>query len=273
MPDTYGFLRFQIAGVAFFLYFMLFISPFVSSATTAALYADGNRLIAGVGLVIALGMPIGYIIHQFAVNKYRGEAQRRPAHLLLEKMIEKTSPALLPPSSLPSERFQLVDSFLVFFLRLSVSETDTARTVKEEVTEKLDERWSHIYARLAVGTYCVQAAVWATIVTLALSLLPAAFPWQPLTAGIGGTFVIGPSQAGIALGLMAATVIIIGYMNRYVPKLWAEICTMEYTLLLTKTQEVEDSLKSFADPARVRADLQSEIKPRRRFYWGTLGSR
>ncbi|MEE9236390.1 MAG: hypothetical protein V3U52_01175 [Thermoplasmata archaeon] len=267
MPDTYGFLRFQVAGVAFFLYWMVFLSPFVSGPTVQEILSDGNRLVAGVGLILILGMPVGYVIHQFIVNRYRGEVHRRESHGVLESIIEDTCPDLLPPKGPgDTKRFEVLDSLLSFFSSVSASDQSYIRTVEEVISKRLNGRWSHLYARLALGTYSILGAVGATVGTLLLSIfLPHDFPWQPVVLLTRGRFEIGPISILVAVLLAVLIYLLVWRMNSYLPKLWTEICDMEYMLIERKREEIQAALKDITDPVKVGADLRSPSIRRKSF--------
>ncbi len=259
MPAAYRFLRFQIAGVAFFLYWMAFLSPFVSQQTAEVLLSDGGRLIAAVGLLFVFSMPIGYVIHQFAVNRKRSRVHRRSAHDLLESIIDRTNSELLPTDD-KNKRFQVLDALLTYFSRTPADSPDPA---DDSIADELDGRWSHFYARIGLGFYSALPALVVALVTLGLSyFLRPDSPWQPVSLLVAGRFTAEPLSFVVLFLLVAIGAAIILGMNRYLAKLWTEINGIEYMLMLRRHQQVEDTLRNVENPEQVGNDL------RRPSVWG-----
>ncbi len=255
MPETYGFLRFQIAGVAFFMYLLFFLIPFVTNATATRVLSDGNRLIAAVGLIFVLSMPIGYIVHQFVVNEFRSERRRRPSHDYIENLVEREQPMILPDSG--KARFQILDGLVTFFQSLAARGRRWSSTSEEVTSRQLSRRWSHLYARLALGTYSIVAAIIALILLLALSHLPPQGPWDLLVILLRDRFQVDPLRGLISVVLLLAALGFAGLMNRYQEKLWREICVLELTLLDSKVSDIQSALNEIQDPENFGLLLRS----------------
>jgi len=121
-------------------------------------------------------------------------------------------------------------------------------TVEEPALEKVDTRWSHLYARLALGQYSFLPAVVATLVTVLLSRVDT-LPWQPVHLALEGNLDTGVANWIISGVLMGMVGVFIVRMNTYVGKLRVEIGVLEAGVLDMKQAAVRSTLTSLTNPS------------------------
>ena len=120
-----------------------FISSFLENMEASL------AIIAGLFL---LSLPLGYCEHQWVVNVYRSEKAIRTVHNILKDMVLEAQESYKTEKEKPFFK-KLNDleenSFLTALLGLSVYSKNSP--IDTTIFTRLSDRWSHFYARRAVG--------------------------------------------------------------------------------------------------------------------------
>jgi len=183
-------------------------------------------IVAGLFL---LSLPLGYCAHQWAVNVYRSEKAARTVHNVLKDMVLKAQESHETKKEKPFfSKFNASEenSFLTALLDLCIYSTNSP--LDTTIFTRLGDRWSHFYARRAVGRLApiisVVLFVGVLIVGQFLSW-PLVFQWQN------------------ALGSLLIWVLIFVFcllvIDSYSKKIQLEIGYLETTAVLANKDEME----------------------------------
>jgi hypothetical protein len=242
MPSEYKFLRFEIVGLFSVIFFLIGILPLIRIELIANTLSALSTSLSILASLLLLSLPLGYWEHQFIVNKYRSEKRNRPAMLFLQEMILTPK---IPENGKKGKAFyntlstRKKSALLASLLDLCVY--SNASGVSDSIYERLADRWSHFYARKAVGVLAPIIGIILFIIGLIVgtAIWPNAFSfdWQRIIVSI----IIWVVIFAISFYLI----------DRYSFKIWEEVCFLESEIVLSKKEEnrllVEDVIERVAE--------------------------
>jgi hypothetical protein len=231
MSAEYRFLRFEIVGIATIAFLLIGIFPMLDSTFLSSLLARMDASLAIVAGLFLLSLPLGYVEHQLVVNAYRSPGSKRAVFEVLEDMVVEIEESYKKNEKTAKQCFfQELDSvrknsFLTILLDFCIY-SNTAR-VNSSVFSRLSDRWSHFYARRAVGKYAPMFSIVLWIILLILGLLVS---W-PLSFQL---------QNFVLAGLWWITVfwLIGGKIDSYSKKIWFEISFLETSIVLANRDKI-----------------------------------
>lgn len=231
MPDPaeYRFLRFEIVGLSTIIFLLLGIWPMLESAFVSSLLGNLEASLAIIAGFFLLSLPLGYFEHQWVVNVYRSEEAGRTVHKILKDIVLETQKSYKTKKEKPFfSKFDDVEeiSFLAALLDLSIYSKKSL--VDTPIFTRLSDRWSHFYARRAVGRLApiVSAAllVMGLIVGQLLSW-PLVFKWPN---------IVGSISIWVSVFVFCFFVI-----DSYSRKLQLEIGYLESAIVLSNKDEIK----------------------------------
>lgn len=229
--ESYRLLRFELPSFAVFLYVLMLLAPFLLRADISQ--ARVLAILSVAGTIFVASIPIGYLIHQFYVNKYRRKKTKRPSHALLELWINGSiSEEDAYRRWTDEKRFTFIDSMLAFSYAVS------KESCSKHVSNSLSTRWSHFYARCAIGWHSL--VVSAIIVAAVVLLSEYAF-------SLGFFLEITCVRVAVSLCLFVAFLIVLLLMNSYIRKLLDEISMIEVNFLLCNEEAIRKHLVAIRD--------------------------
>jgi hypothetical protein len=201
-----------------------------------------NNISTSLSIVAGLflfSIPLGYWEHQLVVNVYRSEKKPRPAHLYVRDMVldaQKTIRSKKKDIFFESFSDRAKSSFLTALVDMCIFSRNSFSDVS--IYGRLSDRWSHFYARRAVGRYAPIVAVVLWIFTLLIGYiyswpLPYIFEWQ--------NFLI---SAIVWIAIFAISICII---DSYSGKIWAEIGFLESAVVLARKKENGEMIKNIVE--------------------------
>ncbi|MBN1245901.1 hypothetical protein JXA31_09940 [Candidatus Bathyarchaeota archaeon] len=227
MPSEYKFLRFEIVGLFSVIFFLIGILPLIRIELIANTFSALSTSLSILASLLLLSLPLGYWEHQFIVNKYRSEKRNRPAMLFLQEMILTK----IPENGKKGRAFyntlstRKKSALLASLLDLCVYSNTSG--ISDSIYERLADRWSHFYARKAVG---VLAPI-IGIILFIIGLLAGTAIWS-------NAFSFGWQRIVISGAIWAVIFAISLYLiNRYSIKIWEEVCFLESEIVLSKEEE------------------------------------
>ena len=190
MPDSaeYRFLRFEIVGLATILFFLIGIWPMIESAFLSSLVEDFEVSLAIIAGLFLLSLPLGYCEHQWVVNVYRSKKAVRRVHEILKVMVLKAQKSYETEKEKPFfTKFDDLgeNSFLTALLDLSIYSKNSP--INTTIFSRLSDRWSHFYARRAVGRLAPIFAGVLFVAVLIVGLLlswPLVFQWPNIAVSL-----------------------------------------------------------------------------------------
>lgn len=243
MSSEYRFLRFEIVGLATLVFLLIGLSPMIKLEAVTGSLENVSTSISIIAGLFLFSIPLGYWEHQLVVNIYRSEKQNRLAHLFLRDLVleaqesdkAKKSKTFFDSLS-PLGRSALLTGLLdmCIYSRKSVASAD--------IYERLGDRWSHFYARRAVGRYAPIASILLWGVALILGYffswpMSYMFEWQRILISVA-----------LWIAIFASSIRII---DNYSGKIWAEINFIESGIVLSNKEEnrriVSEVVKSLAE--------------------------
>lgn len=166
MVAEYRFLRFEIVGLATLFLYTVMLWPVAVAIIRKVILPNLSVALAGIAGLFLFAVPLGYLEHQLVVNRYRSEKKPRKIHGLVGQLIaeeaqkqSKTNP-LEGLGSLNRNSILTTLTELFFFCKNTQFDPD--------IFDRISDRWSHFYARKAVGLYApiISLVFWiATLVT------------------------------------------------------------------------------------------------------------
>jgi hypothetical protein len=162
------------------------------------------------------------------VNKYRSSNCRRPGHKLIESWVEETFGAEENLRKWEEKRrFVFVDSLLAFSYAIEGVKGGGV------VDDKLSNRWSHLYARKAMGhVSLILSAVLVILLCIAVHIYA-----NPL-------LVIDAWRIVTAVLIFIVLLVALLLMNSYVDKLFGEICMIELSYLTSNEEQIKEFMKN-----------------------------
>lgn len=162
MAVEYKFLRFEIVGIATILYTIIIILPLIFDGFKNFLSTDISAAIAFIGSLFIFSIPLGYIMHQLVVNKYRSERREndifRIIDLFINEKIKGFKGIKEDEKKFIKKNYNILqgrekNSFLTALMDY-FAHTDKSG----DAYERIEVRWSHFYARKSVGKYAPLAS-------------------------------------------------------------------------------------------------------------------
>jgi hypothetical protein len=226
----YRFLRFEIVGIATVIFLVVGVLPILDPASLRSWISDPSTVIALLGGLFLISLPLGYAEHQVVVNVYRSHKTPRAVFEVLEDMVLNAQDSVKSSEKPFFAKFDNVrkNSFLTSLLDViiySQKNTDPA------VYDRLSGHWSHFYARRAVGKY---APLFSIFLWLSFVVLGFLLSW-PIVFRLTN-FVIAVAWFGAVLGLCVL------FIDSYAKKIWFEISFLETSIVLANRKETEPSV-------------------------------
>jgi len=231
MPAEYRFLRFEVVGIATIAFLLIGILPMLEDAFVSSLLTDMNASLAVVAGLFLLSLPLGYGEHQLVVNIYRSHERKRAVFELLKDLVLEAEESYKKNGKIAKQPLlQSLDnvrknSFLTVLLDLCVYTGNSC--IDPNIFSRLSDRWSHFYARRAVGKYApiFSFALW--IIVLILGFL---FPW-PFSFEIQN-FIMAILWWITVFGLIGRKI------DSYSKKIWYEISFLETSIVLVNKDKI-----------------------------------
>lgn len=235
MSSEYRFLRFESVGISTLIFLFLGVFPLFFTSFINLMSKDITVAFTAIAGAFLISLPLGYIEHQWVVNVYRSPNKIRTIHKMLDDLILQIQDSHAKGKDEKHIFFQKFNtkskvSFLSILIDLIIFFNDGR--LDKSVFNRLSDRWSHFYARRAVGR-------WAPIISLILSITIVLFGlllnwqmdlyWQNLLACI----------------VIWAVIIIISVriVDSYSEKLWLEINHLEAVILVSRYDEIKSVLE------------------------------
>jgi len=198
-----------------------------------------STLLSVVGGLFLFSIPLGYWEHQLVVNVYRSEKKPRLAHLYVRDMILEAQKSIKTKNKdifFESFNDRGRNSFLTALVDMCIFSRNSFSDVG--IYGRLSDRWSHFYARRAVGRYApiVSIVLWAVSLVAAylyFGALPFQFGWQNFLA-----------SAIVWIVIFAVSICII---DSYSGKIWAEISFLEGAIVLAKKKENSEMIRNVVE--------------------------
>jgi len=229
MSEEYRFLRFEVVGIATIVFVLAELVPILKTASLVVWISDLDASLAFVAGLFLFSLPIGYAEHQIVVNIYRSYKKPRKAFEILEDIVLKAQEAHKNDSEKPFfEKFDAVEksSFLTSLLDLCIYSNESV--AEANIYDRLSGRWSHFYARRAVGRYApiFSILIWISIVVSGYFL---SWPIIFEPARLVSSFIFW-----VVLFFLCVLLI-----DRYANKIWLEISYLETSIILASRDEIK----------------------------------
>jgi sensor histidine kinase YesM len=200
-----------------------------------------STLLSVVGGLFLFSIPLGYWEHQLVVNVYRSEKKPRPAHLYVRDMVLEAQKSIkTKKKDIFFESFsdRAKNSFLTALVDMCIFSRNSSSDAN--IYGRLSDRWSHFYARRAVGRYApiISIVLWTVSLVaayLCFGPLPFRFGWQ--------NFLV---SAIVWMMIFAVSICVI---DSYSGKIWAEISFLEGTIVLARKKENSEMIKNVVENA------------------------
>jgi hypothetical protein len=229
MSAEYRFLRFEVVGIATVIFLVVGLLPVLAKVFLTSLISTADTALAIVAGLFLVSLPIGYAEHQIVVNVYRSEKMNRAALRILGDIVTRAE------ESCNKEKkegfFKLLDdlqknSFLTALLDFCLFYKDS--TADPSIFARLSDRWSHFYARRAIGRYAPIFSVLLWIFAIALGYV---LSW-PIIFKVNN----------FAISIIWWVVIFIlcnRFMDVYANKIMLEISFLETSIVLANREKIE----------------------------------
>lgn len=233
MTAEYRFLRFEIVGITTMLYTAIVISPVIFNGLLDFISSNVSAALAFIGALFLFSIPIGYIIHQFAVNRYRSPKEHYTFFEKLDKYVQekiaKTKDVKLKNSYTKLDELKK-SAFLTALLDAILHYEGNGYF--GNIYDRIEVRWSHFYARKSVGKYSPLASGVFTI--LILFILSFTSSWVVFTL---------PSIV-TSIGIWCLILIFsLTFIEKYSEKIILEIDNLERIVFSSKKQRLIRLLK------------------------------
>jgi hypothetical protein len=246
MSSEYRFLRFEIVGIATLVFFAVGLMPVLNYSELRSVVTDAGAAVTIFGGLFLASLPLGYWEHQLVVNVYRSPSKKRKAFGIIEETVKTI------------EKEKLVGGGDAFFQSMGDMEKNALITslldicvycrnspVEKEIFSRLSDRWSHFYARRAVGSF---APIVSFVLFLTVTLVGYAFSlkyldfesWKIILSAAWWVFVFAFSKLAI---------------DSYARKLWEEINHLETAIVLANLDEVNKSFGRIVEEFIKNPDL------------------
>jgi len=228
MSAEYRFLRFEVVGIATIVFLSLGMIPFLSASWVSSWISDADAALAVVAGLFLFSLPLGYWEHQLVVDVYRSPKENRRVYGILEKFVLSTQESIKTATKPFFEKFDSIskNAFLTTLLDLCIYSNKAQ--VDPNIFNRLGDRWSHFYARRAVGRYAPFISIGLWGLALFLGYL---FSW-PLVYQLS-SFVLS--------AVLWVTIFVLSHyvINRYAEKIWEEISFLEFSVVLANREKIE----------------------------------
>ena len=256
MPDSveYRFLRFEIVGLATIIFLLIGIWPMLESTFLSSLLKDFEASLAIIAGLFLLSLPLGYCEHQWVVNVYRSEEAIRTIHRILKDMVLKAQESYETEKEKPffANLNELEESsFLTALLDLSIYSKNSP--IDTTIFSRLSDRWSHFYARRAVGRLAPIISVTLFIVVLIIGQFlswPLVFQWPNIASSV------------LIWALIFAFCLCV--IDSYSKKLQLEIGYLESAIVLAHEDEIKKLVSRI-----VRLMIENPEYIKQVVYYGT----
>ena len=221
MSSEYRFLRFEVVGIATIVFLLVGIAPLVDRDWLTGNVTNAETSLAVVAALFLISLPLGYWEHQLVVNVYRSHKKERRVFKILRDNILEIEKAHATQTKKPF--FETLDpkmknAFLTSLLDIFVYANSS---INPEVYGRLSDRWSHFYARRAVGVYAPLISLLFWVVTVIIGYVlqwPLIFHLENVVVSVAWWVVI----------FILCKVLI----DLYAQKLWEEISFLEESIVL-----------------------------------------
>ena len=235
MPAEYRFLRFEVVGIATIAFLLIGILPLLEDTFVSSLLTDMNASLAVVAGLFLLSLPLGYGQHQLVVNVYRSHERKRAVFEVLKDLVLEAEESYKKSGKTGKEPFfQSLNhirknSFLTALLDLCVYSGSSH--IDPDIFSRLSDRWSHFYARRAVGKYAPISSLLLWIIVLILGFI-SSWPFNFQTEN----FFIAILWWITVFGLIGRKI------DSYSKKLWFEISFLETSIVLANKDKISDTI-------------------------------
>ena len=234
MAAEYRFLRFESAGLATIIFLIISLLPLFLSNILELIKTNVATVVAIIASIFLLSLPLGYIEHQFVVNKYRSHKTKRIMHNILSNTIldiqkSNNSENIERPFFCKFDE-KLKMSFLTEVFDVILGYKDFK--IDKSIQDRLRNLWSHFYARKAVGVYSplfTTVLYFIIIISALLNNIPMNLSEISIfTSAIFLILIWG-------LGLI--------FINSYSEKIWFEINSLEMSILSAEMKGIKPLLQ------------------------------
>lgn len=240
MSAEYRFLRFEVVGIATIIFVVIGTWPLLDNSWVISWVSDADASLAVVASLFLLSLPIGYAEHQVVVNIYRSHKKSRKVFKILEDLVLAAQESCKVSSKKPFfDKFDDLrkNSFLTSILDLCIYSTESA--AYPNVYNRLSGRWSHFYARRAVGKFApiFSVSIWVIVVGSGYFLTGANILSLPL--------IYAPLNLGMSILWWIVIFILTHFViDSYANKIWLEICYLETSLILASKDKIQPIIKN-----------------------------
>ena len=228
MSVEYRFLRFEVVGIATITFLTIGVIPLLDTTSVLSWVSDADAALAVVAGLFLLSLPLGYGEHQLVVNVYRSHKIKRAVFDILEDMVLEAEKSCDISTRGPFfESFDELrkNSFLTSLLDLCVYSKETA--THQDIFVRLSDRWSHFYARRAVGRY---APVISVVLWILVTAIGYVCSW-PIIFQLPN-FVIS------IVWWVLVFLLCIYLIDSYAKKIWLEISFLESSIVLANRDKI-----------------------------------
>lgn len=232
MSAEYRFLRFEVVGIATVFFFMIGILPVIDESFLRSLFLDTNAALTILAGLFLVSLPIGYAEHQMVVNVYRSHKMDRATFRILSDIVssaEKSCKGERKESFFNSINNLQKNSFLTSLLDFCIYRKDS--TTDPTIFVRLSDRWSHFYARRAIGRY---APIFSGLLWIVAVILGYVLQW-PIVFELRN-FVIS------AIWWIVVFILCNRLMDVYANKIMLEISFLETSIILANRERIEKSV-------------------------------
>lgn len=231
MPAEYRFLRFEVVGIATIAFLLVGILPLLEDTFVSSLLTDMNGSLAIIAGLFLLSLPLGYGQHQLVVNIYRSHQRKRSVFEVLEDLVLEAEESYKKNDKTAKQPFfkslnhVRKNSFLTALLDLCVYSGNSY--INPGIFSRLSDRWSHFYARRAVGKYAPIFSFLLWIIALILGFLSSwPFNFQ------AQNFIMAILWWIVVFGLIGRKI------DSYSKKIWFEISFLETSIVLVNKDKI-----------------------------------
>jgi len=233
MSAEYRFLRFEVVGIATIMFLVVGILLMMDRSFLLSLVSDTDVTLAIVAALFLVSLPIGYAEHQIVVNVYRSHKIDRAIFRILRDMVtevEESCDIKKKASFFKSMDDLQKNSFLTSLLDLCIYNKDSS--VDPNIFVRLSDRWSHFYARRAIGRY---APIFSGGLWIIVMILGRIFSWP---------IVFEASNLAISVVWWIAIFMLCNrFMDTYANKIMLEISFLETSIVLANKEQTKKNVK------------------------------
>lgn len=231
LSAEYRFLRFEVVGIATISFLLIGLLPMLESSVITFFLVNMNGALAVIAGLFLLSLPLGYGQHQMVVNVYRSHKKRRAVFQALEDMVHEAEKNLKiekgQKSLIQSLNDKRKNSFLTAILDVCLFSKQSS--VDSEIYSRISDRWSHFYARRAVGKYAPMSSFMMWIILLIIGY----FALWPLKFQLEN-FAIA------AVWWLTVFWLIGRKIDSYSEKIWFEISYLESSVVLANKEKMQE---------------------------------